>query len=124
MLLEMILKLWSLLDFVVVEDVGHAVRVVSVVLIISRGGDVEVIDEEVGVLWVEDGVEFAVLFAHRLVTCEASPVIESVSFVDDNFLPRVSTWKFDCPFDFDKTVLELFLCSFQDLEPGRSHYLR
>ena len=112
----MILHIWFFLYFrLVIRDVSHAMSVVSVVLIISWGGDVEVVDEEVCVLRVEDGVEVAVLFAHRFVACQASPVIESVPFVDDNFLHRVSAWKFDCPFDFNESVCESLLCSFEYL---------
>jgi len=87
------------------------------------GGDVEVISEEVCILQVEDGVEVAVLFAHGFVTCKASPVVELVLLVDDNFLPGMATWKFDCPFDLDESVREFFLCSFQDLEPCRKKSL-
>ena len=83
----MILQLWSFLYRCrEVCDVSHAMSIVSVVAVVSWGGDVEVVDEEVSVLRVEDGVEVAVLFAHWFVARQASPVIESVPFVDDNFL--------------------------------------
>ena len=113
----MILQLWSFLYRCrEVCDVSHAMSIMSVIAVVSWGGDVEVVDEEVSVLRVEDGVEVAVLFAHWLVARQASPVIESVPFVDDNFLHWVSVWKFDSPFDFDKSVSEALLCSFQYLQ--------
>ena len=49
------------------EDVRYEMSVLAVVLVISWGGNKEVMDEEVGVLRVEDGVEVAVLFAHGFV---------------------------------------------------------
>jgi hypothetical protein len=110
---RMILQIWS--DLVAVVDVSHAVGDVSVILVVSWCRDVEVVHEEVSVLRVEDGVEFAVLFAHWFVACEASPMIESISFVHDDFLPRMSIRKFDSLFDFDKPVSCLFLSTFHYL---------
>ena len=51
------------------EDMHDAMSVVAMVFVISWGGDVEVVDKEVGVFRAEDGVVVAVLFSHGFVAC-------------------------------------------------------
>ena len=52
-------------------------------------GDVVVVREGGEVLRVEYRVAVSVLSPHRFVSGETSPVIESVSFVDDKFAPEI-----------------------------------
>ena len=102
-------------DLVAVVDVSHAMGDVSVILVVSRCRNVEVVHEEVSILRKKDDVEFAIFLAHRFVACDASPVVESISLVNDDFLPRMSVRKFDGPFDFDEPVSCLFLSTFHYL---------
>ena len=53
-------------------------------------GDVVVVREGGEVLRVEYRVAVSVLFPHRFVASETSPVIKSVSSVDDQFTPEMS----------------------------------
>ena len=83
------------------EVVRKPMSRVPMVFIISRGVDVVVVHEEGEVLQVEDGIAVLVLFPHRFITCEASPVIKLVSFVDYKFAPWVPAWKGNCFDIFD-----------------------
>ena len=83
------------------EVVRKPVSRVPMVFIISRDVNVVVICEGGQVLRVEDGVEVLVLFPHRFVSGETSPVVKSISFVDFQFAPGMSAWKCNCFDIFD-----------------------
>ena len=83
------------------EVVRKPVSRVPMVFIISRDVNVVVICEGGQVLRVEDGVEVLVLFPHRFVAGETSPVVKSISFVDYQFAPGTSAWKCNCFDIFD-----------------------
>ena len=72
--------------------------------VISGGVDVVVVPQGGEVLQVQDRVAVSVPSPHGFVAGETSPMIKSVSFVDNQFGPGMSAWQgFDI---FDKSICE------------------
>ena len=77
---------------------------VPVMFIISGGVDVVVVRQRGEVLRVQDGIAVSVLFPHELVAGEASPELESILLVDDQFAPLMFAWQGDCFQVFNESV--------------------